>query len=298
MSVNWKNRPTLIEHWEDANADTGHKIDYIMFIDESGTADLSYVNKRIKRNQLVGPENAFLVISGCIISYDHFPQIRDSILELKNKYWPSGLYNARRVVLHGKDIRHKKKPFDDLTINYENFLDDLYVFLDNQDFTIITSVLNKAQYLKIYTDLQSNYPNKVFIYHPYKLSLCFVIERFQYFLQRKNKLGVIVCESRGNKEDHKLLKDAIDIIDGTLQLSQRPKRRIKGVYFNPKFSVKHENKKSYFGLEIADLVAYITNNYYNMGRNFNCGLKHMFSSFEKKHDNYPKHLNYGIKFFP
>ena len=110
---------------------------------------------------------------------------------------------------------------------------------------------------------------------------------------RNQKIGTIIFEARGKKEDAKLLEH-IDLIinkTGTEFISSRElKRKISGVYFNPKFS---QRKRPYVGLQITDLTSYPIHRFIKFGTK-----GRDFLTIEKKIQCYPNYMGKGLKIYP
>ena len=69
--------------------------------------------------------------------------------------------------------------------------------------------------------------------------------------------------------------------------------KIKGVYFNGKWQTDSDCKKSYFGLELADLYSYPIHKFCKTGQK-----DEAFKILEKKLYKYPYYDGCGLKLFP
>lgn len=282
--MSWRNRPTYKHYWNDS-------IDYILFIDESGDPSLKYVQKCIKNNKSIS-DNKFFTITGCLMKREDFLTAKKNILNLKYKHWNNGLamykkYNAlKRVCFHSHEIRGRKPPFDNNTIKYDEFVIDLSEYMKNIPIDIFSYTIDKEKHCLRYTEP----------YHPYSLGLEFILERLVKYSLKPNESAIIVIEGRGKKEDKELLNHIKDIMDkGTRYVGENYFNVIKGVYFNPKWSKEDDDKKTYFGLEIADLICYPIHKYCKS--NFTNKDK-AFLSIEDKIYGYPDYKGKGIKVFP
>ncbi|WP_027364796.1 DUF3800 domain-containing protein [Desulfotruncus alcoholivorax] len=284
MTNDWWVRPTSLREF---NAD----IDYILFLDENGHADHIKNMKENALNSYCNDRNSiYFTVTGCAINRNDFPVIRQSLIDLKNSYWPpNGEYNykgrMRKVCFRSRNIRRKDSPFSSKEIDRENFLNDLSNFISDSRFTIFSTTVNMEELLKYSTPR-----------HPYNLCMDFIFERFgKYFLKRTHATGVVVLEARGKKEDASLLLHCSRILKhGTSYASSSDLNLIKGVYFNNKWSIKQWNfKKSYFGLELADLVSYPIHKYIRNG-----SRDLAFSTIEPKFYGYPNYFGKGLKVFP
>lgn len=279
--MSWRNRPKFITHCP-------KDIDVILFIDESGISSLKSVKKHLSKNTPLNEGEKMFSICGCLIQKKNLSTITKDILEVKNKHWENGCFQykdgLKRVCFHSYEIRKCRNAFDKNCINREDFLTDLSDFMKSVPTTIITSAIDKVAYCK-------KYPQGEPIYNK---CMTFIIERFAFILNKKNLNGIIMLEARGKKDDKDLLDYLKNVLDyGTDYLGTHKLSRIKGVYFNPKWCKEESCLKSYFGLEISDLISYPFYKYYM------CGSKdRAFLSIENKLYNYPNPRGYGIKKFP
>lgn len=288
----WRIRPTLIEEWPP-------EIDKIIAIDENGNSELTDVQKLFKGKPLEKMKacmdmNAYMherwfTITGIVMKRPDFPIFKESINKIKYKHWDEGIYKykngERRVVLHSREIRRKEGPFNPRLINYSVLVNDIASMINNTNFKIYSSSIDKIQHISRYA-----YP-----FHVYDLNLNFIIERFCWELIRKKETGLILLESRGEKEDMKILKYLVNLLNNGN--NYKPKEhfsRIKGVFFNPKWCFgKNNGKASFILLELADLVSYPIFKYAKTG------IKDQaFLALERKLVNFPVYNGYGLKMFP
>ncbi|WFF74036.1 DUF3800 domain-containing protein [Proteiniclasticum sp. QWL-01] len=263
-------------------------IDWIAFIDESGDHDIKNLLKK-KRSGVSFDimnskrSNINFCISACIFYKSDIEDCKNLIMCLKNKYWDLGkfLYNdgLRRVCLHSRDIRRKTGPFNPRFINYDSFWEDLQAILKASRFTIVSSYTNKAKHVQKY---KSPFP-------VYPLNMEFIIERL---IKNFKGDGILVLESRGINNDTNLLRTIDHLLNhGNSFISKKDCGKIKGVYFNTKWSSDYQS--SYFGIEIADLVVYSVSKFCKSG-----SKDPIFQAIESKLDNFPNYYGYGIKKFP
>ena len=157
---NWWDYPQKIKYWEP-------DVDYVMFIDENGTSErISNISKKIKNNIKIEEDEKYFTITGCIFIKENYVLLNDNIRNLKNKYWTNGYYydsrynQSRYVCLHSRDIRRHDGAFNDIIIDYSNFIDDLSIVLKNINCKIISVSVNLEEYVKK-GDLDNVY-NKAF----------------------------------------------------------------------------------------------------------------------------------------
>ncbi|MDE5767309.1 MAG: DUF3800 domain-containing protein [Malacoplasma sp.] len=191
------------------------------------------------------------------------------------------LFGNDEIVFHERDIRKGINEFEQYLKNIEdkNLLNNkINKIIENSNFTVISTVINKTRLLKIYKKPDD----------PYLITLKFCLERIQKFLFKnfyKNcdliPTTKIFIESRDKNQNIELELFSRRIIDQN----------------NYNFELK-TIKKSHnsIGLQIADLIAkpislhFIKPNQEN--RAFNI-IKKKFYSNDKGN-----FYGYGLKFFP
>jgi hypothetical protein len=203
---------------------------YYFFLDESGDHGLSFID----------PNFPYFLLCGCLMSEKSNNELEKKFNDFKSKY-----FGSSSIILHSRDIRKCDKAFQilfDLKLK-ERFYNELNSIINELNFTIISSAINKENHIKIYGKQAHN---------PYSISLSFIIERLVLFFE--NELDAEVCivvESRGRKEDRDLLEHYNRVYDmGTHWVSSS---RIKKVVRGFDFSFKKENIA---GLQLSDICAY------------------------------------------
>ncbi len=280
--MGWRNRPKYIDYCPNG-------VDYIIFIDENGDTDLKYIKDCIRNGVEPNSNSVYFTITGVIVKRDDLKVIKEDIMNVKCKYWEDGCFeykedDIKRVCFHSREIRRKEGPFSIKKIVREDFLQDISSVMEDIPCKIISSTINKKDHVKKYISPDN----------PYNLCLNFVMERIVKFYLKSDETAIVVLESRGKKEDKNILNHIKYIIDnGTNCINSEYFNKIKGVYFNPKWQRESKDKKSYFGLEIADLYSYPIHKYCK-----NNEKDRAFKSFEKKIYKYPNYFGCGIKKFP
>jgi hypothetical protein len=203
---------------------------YYLFVDESGDHGLKSVDK----------DFPVFVLCGVIFSEEQHAIFRDRMYELKTELWGS-----KEVIFHSRDIRKCEKEFQ-ILFDLEKkkiFYEKLNSIISESDYKIISSVIQKDEYIKKYGRLGN----------VYAISLSFLIERAIFYLDSKTKpveLEIMV-EKRGKLEDNELLKHYNEVYSiGTGYVSPE---RIHS--YNTRFRYKSK-KDNINGLQLADLVAY------------------------------------------
>lgn len=280
MNSNWRNRPTTIDY---IPKDMG----YIICIDESGSPNLKQIIKSKNSGGTVCDNEKHFTVTACCISLADFTKARDLVMDLKKKYWEDALFQYpegnKRVCFHSRDIRKRRGAFSEDSIEYEGFIRDLSQLMVDVPLTLYASHINKEKHVNQY-----RYPAS-----PYDLCMTFVLERVLTDIG-SNQNCVIVLEARGAKEDKELLQFIKRVIDhGTQYHSADFFSRIKGVYFNPKWSSLASDQMSYWELELADLCAYPIQKYFTYGTRDKA-----FEALLPKFSCYPNYVGKGLKSFP
>lgn len=198
---------------------------YLVFGDESGTADL--------RDD---PYFPVFVVAMCAFEESAY---RDKVVpmfeELKLRH-----FGRRDAPLHERDIRMRQGPTATLKSNaaWRSFASDLGDAVDAAPFHISAVAIDKR--------LPSQEPAETV--DPYPLCASIGIERIEHWLARAiggARLGQIVFEARGRKEDRRLRSDVMSL------------RRVLREQISVQPDMEFEAKAAgLIGLEIADLVAY------------------------------------------
>jgi len=279
---NWWEAPTLINYWP-------RDIDTIMAIDENGTTDLKGIKQKVFDNLFglgqLPEEHRWFTITGVVMEKAHFPSFMDNITTLKNAYWKDGKFKykngLKKVVLHSREIRKKEGPFNPNLIDYEKFIVDLTSLINNTQYIIYSSSIDKIEHIIKYFNP----------FHPYELCLTFIVERYCRYLNERNKTGILLIESRGKKEDRQILNHLVGLFQkGNSFYPPTHFSCIKGVYFNPKWK---DNGNTYVNLELADLVSHPIHQYVKTNK-----ANRAYQVIQKKIYGYPNIMGYGLKVFP
>lgn len=285
MSDDWKTRPKVIEYWPDG-------VQYVMGLDESGTSDLVSINRKMLANK--EDEIDFTIrdftLTGVIVDRDRYDTLKSEVNKVKYHYWEEGLSDykgmKKRVCFHSRDIRKRSAPFN--KIDHSLFTEALSQMIQSVGAKIISCHIDKLAHYKKYT----NAYNKPI--HPYHLSAQFILERYCNGLNEAEVKGIVMLESRGEKEDKFVLDYIVNIIEnGTNQNRATHFRNIEGVYFNPKWSKSDMDLTSFVILEYADLVCFPIHKQHR-GGDLSQGNP-AYEIVEKKFYKYPSHVGWGLK---
>lgn len=210
-------------------------LDPRMYIDESGDSTLKNVAE---------PRFRFLSLSGVIVSQSYVAEKMHPEMEYL-KRWYFGSHPDEPVILHRTDLERQQYPFhalQDRCVEY-NFNYDLLAYLHNWEYTVITVCLDKKTHVEKYGDNARD---------PYGYCLCLLLERFNYWLKRRNSRGDVIVEGRQGKAD-RILKEAFRTLreDGTKYVDPT---QFQTSLINTELKVRPKSA-NIAGLQLADLIA-------------------------------------------
>lgn len=277
---NWRNRPTSIERISTST-------DWVISIDENGTPSLDRIIAQMISGEVPSMNDQIFVATACLMSLAEFQRVCTDILELKKSMWEDALftYNGelKRVCLHSREIRRKEGPFEESICNHDVLASGISEIISASAIELFASVINKYEHVQRYSDP----------WHPYCLCMDFILERIVMRLG-ENDTCIVILEARGKREDKYLLGHIKNLIDnGNNILDSTMFKKIKGVYFNPKWSKEFACKRSFWSLEVADLCGHPI--YDGFVRNT---ANRSYRVVREKFYRYPRYNGYGLKRFP
>lgn len=208
--------------------------DYIVYVDESGDHGLININPEYPVFALV-----FLICK----KVEYITTVVPCFQKLKFDY-----FGHDCVVLHSHDIRKEKGPFALLRTNpnlRKQFYNELNLAIQKTPFTYFSSVIDKSNLIKKYTDP----------FNPYHIALRFCMEKTHEFLLKEKQQGrqvSLIVESRGKNEDQDLELEFHRLIQN--QQGWGYKKNIKFNDIGYKLTFAHKQINS-IGLQLADLIA-------------------------------------------
>ena len=162
---------------------------YRVYLDESGdhvfreTAELAH---------------RYLCLLGCWFRNPDYLNFHQAIEDLKSEYLPH--HPDDPVILHREDMINARKAFKNLRDAgvRAKFDDALLQVIRAAEFKVVAVVIDKQEMRRAYGTAAA---------HPYHLGLGFLLQRFAGYLNHINRVGDILGESRGGRED-RLLKES------------------------------------------------------------------------------------------
>lgn len=200
--------------------------DYVIYVDESGDHSL----ESIDRNYPI------FVLDFCIFQKTSFA----NVLVPNVQAFKFAHFGHDIIVFHEREIRKQLPPFVFLKDRQkrEDFMNGLSRLIDEAEFTIVATVIDKRLHAETYAK-----PD-----HTYNLALKFCMERTYGFLRQRGQhtdITHIVVERRGKREDDELKLAFRRIRDGAGFQGAMPGFRLV-------FADKRVNST---GLQLADLTA-------------------------------------------
>jgi hypothetical protein len=213
---------------------------YRIYIDEVGNPDLESSDN---------PNHRFLSLTGIILELGHVESIVHPQMEaLKTKFFHS--HPDEPIIFHRAEMVNAKPPFEILKdpLVREEFNQELLALMSSWEYTVISVCLDKKKHKETYTTWR---------YDPYHYCLAVLLERFVFFLDRKNCQGDVMAESRGGKEDTRLKAAFARLWEqGTDYVAPE---RFQKVLTSKQLKVK-QKPNNISGLQLADLLAHPSRN--------------------------------------
>lgn len=244
---------------------------HLLFLDESGDHGLKTID----------PDFPIFVLTGLLFSEESYQATCQKIDTFKNKF-----FGTTKVILHRRDMRKYERGFEilfDAAVK-KRFYGELNKILQEADYKIISSVINKQKHIEQYGKLADD---------PYEIALTFVLERTLFEADGKSDIDQIhvTIEGRGKKEDALLAKRYNQLLyRGTGQIESR---RLINMY-DEELEVRLK-KDNDCGLQLADLCAYPIARFFMNNSEPNPAYEVIKDKIRKG----PRGIiGYGVKVFP
>jgi len=206
-----------------------------IYVDESG--DHTYRN-------LQKQENRYLCLIGCIFKREQYRVFVRKLEDFKQKHLP---YDPDfPLILHRSDITNRRVCFGRLSdpTAKKKFDSDLLNLIKQADFEIIAVVIDKKNHVEKYEKLT---------FHPYHYCLTAILERYCGLLNFMGRVGDVLAESRGGRED-KQLKEAYKRVYNAGTRYREPKF-FQDVLSSKEIKLKPK-RNNIAGAQLADILAY------------------------------------------
>lgn len=209
---------------------------YRLYLDEVGNPDLGSSEN---------PNHRYLSLTGVIMELDYvrnvfFPQVES----IKRRFFDS--HPDEPIIFHRKELVNKKPPFSSLRDPEQEHLfnEEILRLIQETEYTALTVIIDKLQHKNRYS---------VWRFDPYHYCLRVLVERFVLWLESNGRLGDVMAESRGRKEDRRL-KDSFQRVyeSGTEYVLPE---KISWHLTSKQLKVKPK-ANNVAGLQLADLIAH------------------------------------------
>jgi hypothetical protein len=209
-----------------------------LYIDESGDHVYQETSEIAHR---------FLCLLGCWFRNPDYVEFHRSFENLKTKHFHH--HPDDPVVLHREDIINKRRVFKVLQdeVKRAAFDKDLLDIIEEANFCVVAVVIDKMTMRSAFGEVAA---------HPYHVGLGFLLQRFAGYLNHINRIGDVMAEARGGKEDLLLQESYTRVYThGIWGVTS-------GAYFQSALSsrqLKLRGKKTNIsGLQLADLIGHPT----------------------------------------
>ncbi len=208
---------------------------YRLYLDESGDHVISKLDE-------IGHQ--YLCLLGCWFNNQVYVRFHQEMEALKRRHL--SYHPDDPPVLHREDIVNRRGSFGVLNDPQKAsaFDDDLISLIEKSEFCVAAVVIDKAGLLRRYGEMAN---------HPYHLGLSFMLQRFAKYLNQINRIGDVMAESRGGREDMRL-KDVYT------QIFERGIWQDRPAFFQAALTSKQLKVKSkrenIAGLQLADLLGH------------------------------------------
>ena len=205
---------------------------HILYLDASGDPG----KYRLKNTK-------YFVLGGIACEPETTFECSRRLNKLVEKYFPDVL--ARPKKIRYNNIIHNKYPWN--KIDRKSFADEFFDLITSKDVTIFAMVIDKETHWKQYA-----YPIP-----PYSLSLEMMMGRYQWFLEKRKDIGMVVSD----RESKGLMIALLDLFEGFKEkgtMYKKLKNIIDTIFFAPSYTCPI--------LQAVDFCAYAVFSKYEHGK--------------------------------
>lgn len=208
---------------------------YRLYMDESGDHVFRDVTE---------PAHRFLCLLGCWFRNPDYLQFNKALEDFKARHLPH--HPDDPVILHREDMVNARKAFKVLRDEAvrSKFDAELLQVIAEAEFKVIAVVIDKATLRAQYGEAAA---------HPYHLGLGFVLQRYAGYLNHINRVGDVMAEARGNKEDQLLMESYTRVYTRGVWATSANYFQSALSSRELKLKQKHANIS---GLQLADLLGH------------------------------------------
>ncbi len=209
---------------------------YRLYLDESG--DHVY-------RETTETAHRFLGLLGCWFPNKAYLQFHDTLEDFNRRHFHHHPDNP--VILHRDDMINRRKVFKILQDDRKRaeFDAELLDIIQKADFRCVVVVIDKAI-------LRTSYGEGAG--HPYHIGLGFLLQWFAGYLNHINRVGDVMAEARGGKEDD-LLQDSYTRVYERGAWGVTSAEFFQSALTSRQMKFR-EKKANISGLQLADLIAH------------------------------------------
>lgn len=207
-----------------------------LYLDESG--DHVY-------RETAETAHRFLCLLGGWFKNPDYIQFHESLENFKGRHFHHHPDNP--VILHREDMINRRRVFKILQDDTKRakFDEDLLNVIQAAEFKVVAVVIDKAA-------LRASYGESAA--HPYHLGLGFLLQRFAGYLNRINRVGDVMAEARGGREDL-LLQESYSRIYQHGSWGVTSAASFQSALSSRQIKLR-EKKANISGLQLADLLGH------------------------------------------
>ena len=208
---------------------------YRLYLDESGDHVFRETEELAHR---------YLCLLGCWFRNPDYLKFHEVIEALKSEYLPH--HPDDPVILHREDMVNARKAFKSLrdAAARSKFDDALLGVIEAAEFKVVAVVIDKQELRRAYGTAAG---------HPYHLGLGFLLQRFAGYLNHINRVGDILGEARGGREDRLLKESYSRVFDRGVWMTRSEVFQTALTSSELKLKPKNANIS---GLQLADLLGH------------------------------------------
>lgn len=208
---------------------------YRLYLDESGDHVFRETTEIAHR---------YLCLLGCWFRNPDYLQFHERLEALKTLHLPH--HPDEPVVLHREDMINARRAFKNLQdkTRREQFDNDLLQVIKAAQFRIVAVVIDKHELRRSFGEAAA---------HPYHLGLGFLLQRYAGYLNHINRMGDVMGEARGGKEDRLLKESYSRVFDRGVWMTSANSFQSALTSCELKLKTKNANIS---GLQLSDLLGH------------------------------------------
>jgi hypothetical protein len=224
---------------------------------------LLYLDASGDPGQYRGKNTRFFVLGGLICSPETTHDYAKDFNDLVDTFFPKG--GPRPKKIHYSNLINNKYPWN--LVDKKKFADELFDLILSNELTLLASVIDKEKHWNTYA----------FPIHPHNLSLEFIVEQYEHYLERNDDIGMVIAD----RESGDLMKSLLESFERFKEMGTSYKKLNKmfnTLFFAPSYTCPM--------LQTVDFVAYAV---------FSAYEREKSDRFDQIREKFDLH---GLKIFP